>query len=136
MSIKKLVIGGIAAGIIFFLLGWLIYGILLMDYMTAHPGITAGYNRTAPDMLYLAIGNLLLGFLLAFIFVKANIATLSNGLITGAVAGVLIVAGFNCMSYGLTTLVSKKMMLADVGGAVLVWAVTGALLGLILGKVK
>ena len=39
MNLKKLLLGGIAGGIVFFLLGWLIYGKLLMGFMTAHPGL-------------------------------------------------------------------------------------------------
>jgi hypothetical protein len=136
MNIKKLAIGGITAGIVFFLLGWLIYGILLMDFMKAHPGTMGGFNKAAPDLLWVAVGNLLSGFLMAYIFTKANVNTLANGFITGAVVGVLMAAAHNCIDYGLTNLLSKKMIMADVLGALVLSGVTGAITGLVMGKIK
>ena len=76
MDIKKWVIGGITGGILYFLLGWLIYGMLLMDFMNNHSGSAGNVSRTEPDMLYLAIGNLAMGFMLAYVFVKGNISSL------------------------------------------------------------
>jgi hypothetical protein len=136
MNIKKFAVGGIVAGILFFFLGWLIYGILLMDFMKAHPGTMSGYDKAAPDMLWLVIGNLLSGFLMAYIFTKANVNTLANGFITAAVVGLLMAASYDCMNYGLTNLLSKKMMMADVLAAVVLSGVTGAITGLVMGKIK
>ena len=136
MNIKKLAIGGITAGILFFFLGWLIYGILLMDFMKANPGTVGGFDKAAPDMLWLAIGNLLSGFLMAYIFTKANVNTLANGLITGAVVGLLMSASYDCMNYGLTNLLSKKMLMADVLAAAVLSGIVGAVTGLVMGKIK
>ena len=136
MNIKKLAIGGIVAGILFFFLGWLIYGILLMDFMKANPGVVGGYDKAAPDMLWLVIGNMLSGFLMAYIFVRANVNTLANGLITAAVVGLLMSASYDCMNYGLTNLLSKKMMIADVLAAVVLSGIVGAVTGLVMGKIK
>ena len=136
MNFKKLIVGGITGGILFFLLGWLIYGILLMDFMKAHPGKATGVNRTDMDMLYLAVGNLLSGFLIAYIFVKANVGSLANGFITGAVLGLLMSASFDCISYGTTFIASKKMIMADVIAATLMTAVVGAIVAMVMGKAK
>ncbi len=136
MDIKKLAVGGIVAGILFFLLGWLIYGMLLMDFMKNHPGVVSGYDKATPDMLYLVIGNLLSGFLMAYIFVKANITTLAGGLIMGAVVGVLMTASMDCIMYATTNLVSKKMMMADVLSSAAMSGITGAIVGMVLGKLK
>jgi uncharacterized membrane protein len=136
MSIKKIAIGGITAGIIFFFLGWLIYGNLLMDYMKAHPGVVSGYERVTPDMIYLVIGNLLSGLLMAYIFTKANINTLVNGLITGAIVGLLMAAAYDSMNYALTNLYSKTMIVADVLATVILSGITGAITGWVMGKIK
>jgi len=82
------------------------------------------------------IGNLLSGFLMAYIFTKANVNTLANGFITAAVVGLLMAASYDCMNYGLTNLLSKKMMMADVLAAVVLSGVTGAITGLVMGKIK
>lgn len=136
MDIKKLAIGGIVGGFLFFLLGWLIYGMLLMDFMKNNPGIVSGYSKEMPDMLYLAIGNLVSGFLMAYIFIKAGINTLAGGLVMAAVVGLLMATSMDCIMYATTNLISKKMMLADVLASTAMSAVTGAVVGFVLGKLK
>lgn len=136
MDIKKLVVGGIVGGILFFFLGWLLYGMLLMDFMANNPGVVSGYSKETPDFLYLAIGNLLSGFMMAYIFIKANINTLMGGLIMAAVVGLLMAASYDCMMYATTSLVSKKMMLADVLASTAMSAVAGAVVGMLMGKLK
>ena len=134
MDFKKLIVGGITGGIAFFALGWLIYGNLLAGFMKGHPGTATGVDRTDMDMMYLIIGNLLNGLLLAYVFVKANIGTLAGGLITGAVLGLLMSSSIDTMMYATTNILSKKMMLADVLAVTAMSAVVGAIVGLVLGK--
>lgn len=136
MNIKKLFAGGITGGILFFLLGWLIYGILLMDFMKANPGAASGFDRATPDMMYLVAGNLISGFLMAYIFTKASVNTLVNGFITGAIIGLLMAASYDCMNYAFTTMMSKKMIMADVLAAAVLTGIVGAIVGLIMGKIK
>jgi sterol desaturase/sphingolipid hydroxylase (fatty acid hydroxylase superfamily) len=136
MDIKKLLIGGILAGILFFLLGWLIYGNLLADYMKAHPGAAGNLNRADADMdlMYLAIGNLMSGFLMAYIFIRANVNTPGNGFVTGGVVGLLMGVSYDCIMYATSTIASKHMMLADVLASAAMSAVVGAIVGLVMGK--
>jgi hypothetical protein len=136
MNIKKLAVGGIVGGIIFFFLGWLIYGMLLVDFMKSNPGIVSGYEKEMPDMLYLAIGNLASGLLLAYVFIRANVTTLMGGLIMATIMGLLMSVSFDCMMYGTTNLLSKKAIMADVLAATAMFAITGAVVGLLLGKLK
>ena len=67
MDIKKLLIGGIVGGILFFLLGWLAYGKLLETFFATHAGTAGNLNVADKDIkfLYLCIGNLLMGLSLA-----------------------------------------------------------------------
>jgi hypothetical protein len=138
MDIKKLVIGGITGGILYFFLGWLVYGNLLAEFMKTHPGTVTGVERAMEDMnwMYLVIGNLLSGFLIAFIFVKGNVNSLVNGLVTGVILGLLMSAAFDCIMYATTNIISKKMMLADVLASGAMGAVVGAIVGLVLGKLN
>ena len=138
MDIKKLFIGGIVGGILFFLLGWLIYGNLLLNFMHDNPGPAGNLDRTDKDMefLYIAIGSLLQGFLIAYIFVKANVSSVGSGFITGGVVGLLMTAGIDCIMYGTSTILSKKMMAADVAAATVMAAVIGAIVGLVMNVGK
>ncbi len=136
MDIKKLLFGGIAGGVAFFLLGWLIYGLLLMDFMNSHPGVSGIIGKTEPDFLYLIIGNLSAGFLMAYIFIKGNVNSMAGGFVTGGIIGLLMSVGFDCMMYATTTVISKTAMATDVGAATVMWAIVGAIVGLVLGMGK
>lgn len=138
MDIKKLLMGGIAGGVTCFLLGWLIFGMLLMNFMNNHTGAAGNISRAEADMqyLYLIIGNLSMGFLLAYVFIKSNVSTLAGGLIYGAVFGLLVTVAFDCIWYATTTAVSKTAMAADVAGSTVMLAVAGAVVGMVLGMGK
>ena len=139
MNMKKFIIGGVAGGILYFLLGWLVYGVLLLDYMNHHTGNLghATERREMMEMTYFSfyiIGNLLQGFLLAYIFAKSNINTMMAGLITGAIVGLLLSSAFDCVMYATTLVLSKRGMLADVIAFTAISAVVGAVLGMISNK--
>ncbi len=136
MNIKKLIIGTIVGGVLFFLLGWLIYGKLLADFMKHHPGPIGHTADRGPVMLYLVAGNLVYGALLAFIFVKANIKGWLDGFVTGGIIGGLMTAAVDFMIYAFTTLISKKGYTADIIASAVMMAIIGAVLGVILGGKK
>jgi hypothetical protein len=133
MQIKKLLIGGIAGGIVFFLLGWLIYGKLLMGFMNDHPGLAGNISRAEPDFMYLIIGNLATGFLFAYIFVKSGVTSPASGLVTGGIVGLLMGVSVDCMTYALTTITSKTAMAADVAGLTVMSAIAGAVIAAVIG---
>ena len=136
MDFKKLITGAITGGILFFLLGWLIYGNLLAGFMKANPGKATGVDRTDMDFMYLAIGNLLSGLLLAYIFAKAGVSSMVNGFVTGGVLGFLMSASYDCVMYGTTFIASKKMIMADVIAYTVMCAVVGAIVALVMGKMS
>jgi Protein of unknown function (DUF1761) len=131
---KKILIGGIAGGILFFLLGWLVYGILLMDYMNQHAGLKGNVNRGDGDMkmIYIFAGSVMQGILLAYVLVKANVSSVVQGFVTGAILGFLISSSVDLSMYGTTYILSKHSILADVIAATAITAVTGAVVLLII----
>ena len=138
MNTKKLFIGGIVGGIINFFLGYLFYGKLLMNYFAEHHGPTQGFMRAdpvaMPFLIYLILGNLLIGFLLAYIFLKARINSFGGGLVTGGVIGLLYTAAYDCLQYATTTLMSKHGCLADIIASAIMTAISGAVIALVIGK--
>ncbi|MBK8608529.1 MAG: hypothetical protein IPL84_00860 [Chitinophagaceae bacterium] len=54
----------------------------------------------------------------------------------GAIIGFLMAVGSNCITYSTTTIVSKMGMAADVGGTTALFAVSGAVIGLVLSMGK
>jgi hypothetical protein len=129
MNTKKFFIGGIAGGVVYFLLGWLLYGMLLSDFMKS----SAGIERAQDSMIFwsLILGNLLLGFLLSYVLNRSGAASVSDGLGTGFLIGLLFAAGFDLIMYGTTTLVSLKQVAADVATFAVISAIAGAVIALV-----
>ena len=132
---NKFLIGGIVGGIAYFLLGWLVYGILLMDFMTSNPGSATGVMKAQGDMIWwaLILGNLLGGFALAYVLSKAGVMNAAGGATVGAIFGLLIAASFDFTMYGTSNIMSMKGMLADICASTVMSAVVGAIVGWVLG---
>lgn len=136
MDIKKLIIGTIAGAIVFFLLGWLFYDKLLVDFFRHNPGQVGLIGRKQPEFLYLVIGQVIYGLLLTYILLRANVSSLGGGLITGAITGFLICAAVDFTMYGTSIIMSKRGLAADVLAATVISAVAGAVIGSVVGGKK
>lgn len=134
MDIKKLITGGIAGGIVFFFLGWLVYGNLLSDFMRQNPGKIGWIDRKEPEFLYLIAGQLMYGFLLTYILLKANVNSIVSGLITGAIIGFLMGAAIDFTMYGTTLVLSKKGLLAELSAGIVITALAGAVIAAATGR--
>ena len=106
----------IAGSVVLFLMGYLIWGILLGSWFSANEIEYAGLSRQSPDLLMLYGSNLVFALLLAFVFDRwANIRTFAAGLGGGAVLGMLIHLGFELSILGYMNLYkSMGPVLADV----------------------
>ncbi|MDQ6756115.1 MAG: hypothetical protein M3004_04185 [Bacteroidota bacterium] len=135
MNTKKLIIGGIVGGVVYFLLGWLFYGNLFLQYFHDHPGTATGVDKPMDQFLWwaLILGNVLAGFLLAYIFLKSGVSTLSSGLITGGILGLLMSSSYDLMMYATTNIVSKHIVFADVAIYTVMSAITGAVIAVVMG---
>ena len=136
MDIKKLSIGTIAGAVVFFLLGWLVYGMLLQDFMRHHLGNVGIIGRKEIKFTFLIAGYVLQGLLLTYILLKANVNSLAGGLVTGAVVGFLMAAALDLIMYGTSTILSKNGMMADVIAATAISAIAGAVVGALIGEKK
>ncbi len=136
MDIKKLLLGGIVAGILFYFLDWLAFDKLFATFFANHPGTVTGLDRTDTMLVYAAAGNLLHGFAISFVFVKSNVRSVTSGLITGGILGFLIVGGIDLWMYGMTNIFSKTSVVADVAIVTCIWAIISAVVGGLMGMGK
>ena len=67
MNAKTLIIG-IAGGIVVFLTGFLIYGILMMEYFVNNTNSFPGFNKDPMEIWAIASGNIIWGVLLSYVF--------------------------------------------------------------------
>jgi hypothetical protein len=88
----KVLLAGLAAGIVAFLLGWVIFGMLLMGYYEAnmihYDGLIKGEGEMHLGLMFLS--NLMLSMMLAYVFSRMGVNDLKGGLIAGAIIGFLV----------------------------------------------
>jgi hypothetical protein len=136
MNTNKFFLGGIVGGIANFLLGWLVWGILLLNFMKENSNQTSGIFRGEKDMVWwaLIVGNLAIGFLISFILSKARIRSITGGALTAGFAGMLTSIGIDCMMYAQMDLFNTTGMLVDIAAATVVSAIVGAIIGGLNGR--
>lgn len=133
MNTQKLALGGLAGGIIYFLLGYVFYELLLKDFF-ANNGMSA--NMDAMVWWAMIAGNLVAGLLLTYILSKAGVATPGRGATMGFIVGLLMGLSFDLIMYGLGQGISKKGIAADVAVGAVMSAIAGAVIAWILGSGK
>lgn len=137
MNMKKIIAGGLAGGVTFFLLGWLVYGILLMDFMSANSRQSPAF-RTQEDMIMWAmiLGNLAYGFLLAYVINRGGDGTVMQGATTGAITGALITTGVDLMLHAQLDIWGKKVIAVDILASIVVTGIVGAVIAWVSSKMK
>ena len=87
---QKFLLGGIVAGIVFFLLGWVFFGMLFKDTFPQ-----------PKEMVWwaLILGNLLLGFAVAYIIGKAGASSAGSGAMIGFIVGLLLSVGVTLIDH-------------------------------------
>jgi hypothetical protein len=135
--IMKILRGTVFGGIAFFLLGWLVWGILLMDFSKAN------YNQTIylPDdgMIWWAMiaSNLVLALLVTLALNWAGAKTVVDGLKYGALVGGLYALTTDLGMYSMTTVIlNLTAVVVDTLAYAAVTAVTGLIIVLTWGKGK
>jgi uncharacterized membrane protein len=136
MSTKAL-LAAFAGSVLAFLLGWLIYGIVLMDYFESNTTHYEGLMKEMPNIFLIYINNLLWTLLLAFIFDKwAKIKSFGGGLKAGIIIGLPVSLSFDLYILGGMNLFTPTLVIIDVLASTVITAVAGGLIGFILGTGK
>ena len=125
----KILRGTLFGGIAFFFLGWLVWGILLMDYSKAN------YNQSIylPEdgMIWWAMiaSNLVLALLVTLAMNWARAKTIVDGLKFGAIVGGLYALTTDLGMYSMTNVISN---LGAVVVDTLAYAVVTAIVGMVI----
>jgi hypothetical protein len=131
---NKVILAALAGGIAFFLIGWLIYGILLTDFMAANSNACAA--RKMEEMVWWALiaSNLIWALFLAMVFDWTGTTTLMGGLQKGATLGFLTALGFDLGIFAMSTMyLNLTAVLTDVIASTAMSAVAGGLIAYVLG---
>jgi len=137
MDSKKRIVATLAGFVVFFFMGWLFYGMLLMDFFMSNSGSATGVYRGDDEMVWwaLVLGNLLQAYLLVYIFGKwGNINTFGSGLQAGAMIGLILGLGYDLTMYGTSNISNLTATLVDPLVVAVMMGVTGGVIGLVLGR--
>ncbi len=126
---KKMLIGTVAGGVAFFLLGGLIYEVILGGFYRANLGSATGVLRELPIWWAMVVSTLGLAAVVTYVFLHANVATASDGLRTGAILGLLLGITMSFDLYSVTNWSNMTVAFVEP----FVWAVRTALAGAVIG---
>ncbi|MBN1985372.1 MAG: hypothetical protein JW761_03655 [Prolixibacteraceae bacterium] len=133
----KILRGTIFGGIAFFLLGWVVYGILLMDFMMANMNQCAG--RPDAEMIWWAmiVSNLILALFITLVLKWSGAKSVTDGLKTGAIIGFLTGLSMDLSFYSMTTMFNNlTTLIVDVIVYSILLGVVGIIIVLTWGKEK
>lgn len=133
----KILRGTLIGGIAYFLIGWLVYGILLMDFFA--PLTNSCANRPDGEMIWWAmiLSSLLMALFLTLLLKWSGARTITDGLKIGALFGALFTAAIDFSFWSMTTMYNSLVpLLIEVIASAAIFAIVGMVIVLTWGKTK
>ena len=131
---NKVLVGGLIGGVVFFLLGYLVYAMALSGMMADNT--MAGLSRPMEEFqwLFLILGNFAFGFLVAYVLNKAGANSASAGAGVGAMLGFLMGLAVDFTMYGTSNAMTLTGVFVDIIAITVMSAVVGAVVGWWYGR--
>lgn len=137
--LTRILAATVAGGIAFFVLGFVIYG-LILDPMVMKPNMNEfpGLMKEVPSWIPLVLANMVSALFLAYIFDRwASIRTFVGGMKAGAIIMFLIALSFQLMFIAFWNLTKNYIPnVADVIGSTVLGAIGGGVIGQVLGMMN
>jgi len=127
----------LAGFVVFFMLGYLFYGFLLVDFFNANSGSASGVMRADMELVWwaLILGNLLQAYLLVYVFGNwAQVSTFGGGFKGGAMIGLIFGLGYDLTMYGTSNIMNLTATLVDPFVVALMMGLSGGVIGWVLGR--
>ncbi len=137
MNIKKLSIATLVGAVVFYLAGFLIWGIALDGLQNDHLTHYEGLGKEMPDMLPMILSMVCTALLYAIIYEKwAGIRTFMTGAKAGALIALLVGLGHSLLMMSMMNLIDWTIVFSDVVGNLVWGALGGGVIGWMLGKIE
>ena len=134
MDTKKILLAGLAGGVVAFFAGWLIWGMALNGFNAEHFIGPKEAMKPESEMVMWAVvlASLCYGLLNSIVLGHwASISTLVTGAKAGAIIGLLVGANETLMNYSMMNMFDSTSVLVNI----IAWAVYGAIVGGVVGLV-
>lgn len=127
MNTKNLLLSSIAGSIVYFMLGYLFYGILFTNIYPPSDN---------ENLLFVYLGCFTFCFMLAYIFLQwAGITDMMSGLKAGALIGLLYGAAMNFFMYS-SQVANYSNMITDIIINAIMGAIVGGVMAVVISKLK
>jgi hypothetical protein len=133
---KRSVLAAIGGAATLFLLGGLIFGLLLKSYMEKIMQSMGDCGNPNPSMLNIFGANLVLAILLTLILNQREVKTFGAGIKNAAWIGTLIMLWFDQWMFASFQFMTMNLFLFDFVSNTILITLGGGVIGWILGKVK
>ncbi|NNT71407.1 hypothetical protein HKT18_04170 [Flavobacterium sp. IMCC34852] len=131
MNVKNFIVGGIVGGIADFLMGWLLYGMLLKDFFPKPEG--AG----AENITFIFLGCMCFGFMMSFIFNQGEgISKCVPGVKLAIGIALFMSLSMNFFYSMYSETINWQMVAVDVLVSIVIASVVGAVIAVVNGKMK
>ena len=132
---QKTVLATLGGAIVFFIAGFLIWGLALANFQAAHKTTTAGVVKTEADFILIIAAMLVSAFLFTLIFQRwAGIKTFATGAKAGAILAALIGLSSELMILAEYNIIDSTIVATNVIGNLVWGALGGGVIGWILGR--
>lgn len=137
--IARVLAAAVAGGVTQFILGFIIYGLLLEErVMKPNINVFPGLMKDMPDFAPLILANLITGLLFAYILdTWAQVRTFGGGAKAGAIIAFLQTLSFQLMFMSFMNLHKNYIpSVVDIIAATVMGAITGGVIGVVLGMMS
>ena len=131
---QRILTGTVVGGIVLFLLGYLIFGIVFADFFTANAGSATDVPKMPPDFVSLGIGQLAWGAVLTLILGWAGVRSIGQGVTTAGLAGLLIFLGVDLTLYATSNTQNLTAALVDPILAAILFAAAGGAIAAVTAR--
>ena len=134
MTTQRILVGTVVGGIVLFLLGYLMFGIVFADFFRTNAGTATGVERMPLNLVPIGIGQLAAAAALTLILNWAGVKGIAQGATIGGVVGLLFFLGVDLTMFGTSNLNNLTATLVDpILGAIL-YAIAGGAIAAVSGK--
>jgi hypothetical protein len=135
MNNSKFALATLAGGIVYFILGFVVYAVALDGFYADHAGSATNVAKTEMQFWPLILGNFAHAALLAYVFLKwAGIKTFGAGFSAGATIGFFTSLGFNMIQYDTSNIMDLTGSVVDVFVYAIMTGIVGGVVGWVLGR--
>ena len=135
MTTQKFAIATIAGGVTLFVLGGLLYGVVLIDFFMSNVGTAQGAMKETPDWLHLALGELAFAALLTQVIGNwAGVSGAGEGFKIGAIFGLMLGVAISLTFLATMNITTPLAAVVDTIVGTIRAGTAGAVIGIVLGR--